>query len=154
VQGKRLPRLHAGYNVGTAAAVCAYVRYASICPLYLPVSHTVSRFLGRFQAGGWASWARFLGPLAPHETMTALKNRSSVLLGRQTDEDSRAEGGRTSGGQESVSNVVTCSSGADAMRTLLRKPASCDVDLPDACFNGHGSAAAYRTLLPGCEVIR
>jgi DNA-binding NtrC family response regulator len=51
-------------------------------------------------------------------------------------------------------DVVTCGSGADAMRTLLRKPADLamvDLRMPDV--NGLELLRQIRASVPGCEVI-
>src|SRR5580765_6619887 len=51
-------------------------------------------------------------------------------------------------------DVVTCASGAEAMRTLLRKPADLamvDLRMPDV--NGLDLLRQIRTTVPGCEVI-
>jgi DNA-binding NtrC family response regulator len=51
-------------------------------------------------------------------------------------------------------DVVTCASGADAMRTLMRKPADLamlDLRMPDA--NGLDLLRQIRSAVPGCEVI-
>ena len=51
-------------------------------------------------------------------------------------------------------DVVTCASGAEAMRTLLRKPADLamvDLRMPDV--NGLELLRQIRTTVPGCEVI-
>src|SRR3954462_4474530 len=50
--------------------------------------------------------------------------------------------------------VVTCGSGADAMRTLLRRPADramVDLRMPDV--NGLDLLRQIRSTVPGCEVI-
>src|SRR5437879_10782486 len=50
--------------------------------------------------------------------------------------------------------VVTCASGADAMRTLMRKPADLamvDLRMPDV--NGLDLLRQIRGAVPGCEVI-
>ena len=51
-------------------------------------------------------------------------------------------------------DVVACASGAEAMRTLLRKPADLamvDLRMPDV--NGLDLLRQIRTMVPGCEVI-
>src|SRR5437899_2603717 len=51
-------------------------------------------------------------------------------------------------------DVVTCASGADAMRTLMRKPADLamvDLRMPDV--NGLDLLRQIRSAVPGCEVI-
>src|SRR5689334_2128083 len=51
-------------------------------------------------------------------------------------------------------DVVTCASGADAMRTLMRKPADLamvDLRMPDV--NGLDLLRQIRAAVPGCEVI-
>ena len=51
-------------------------------------------------------------------------------------------------------DVVTCASGAEAMRTLMRKPADLamvDLRMPDV--NGLDLLRQIRTSVPGCEVI-
>ncbi len=51
-------------------------------------------------------------------------------------------------------DVVACANGADAMRTLLRKPADLamvDLRMPDV--NGLDLLRQIRTTVPGCEVI-
>jgi len=51
-------------------------------------------------------------------------------------------------------DVVACASGAEAMRTLLRKPADLamvDLRMPDV--NGLDLLRQIRTTVPGCEVI-
>jgi two-component system response regulator HydG len=51
-------------------------------------------------------------------------------------------------------DVVTCASGADAMRTLMRKPADLamvDLRMPDV--NGLDLLRQIRSTVPGCEVI-
>ena len=51
-------------------------------------------------------------------------------------------------------DVVTCASGAEAMRTLLRKPADLamvDLRMPDV--NGLDLLRQIRTTVPGCDVI-
>jgi two-component system response regulator HydG len=51
-------------------------------------------------------------------------------------------------------DVVTCASGAEAMRTLMRKPADLamlDLRMPDV--NGLDLLRQIRTAVPGCEVI-
>ena len=51
-------------------------------------------------------------------------------------------------------DVATCTSGADAMRTLLRRPADLamvDLRMPDV--NGLDLLRQIRTTVPGCEVI-
>src|SRR2546428_799989 len=51
-------------------------------------------------------------------------------------------------------DVVTCSSGTDAMRILLRKPADLamvDLRMPDV--NGLDLLRQIRRAVPGCEVI-
>src|SRR3954469_17175784 len=51
-------------------------------------------------------------------------------------------------------DVLTCASGADAMRTLLRKPADLamvDLRMPDV--NGLDLLRQIRSSVPGCEVI-
>jgi two-component system response regulator HydG len=51
-------------------------------------------------------------------------------------------------------DVVTCGSGADAMRTLLRRPADLamlDLRMPDV--NGLDLLRQIRSSVPGCEVI-
>src|SRR5262249_21489378 len=51
-------------------------------------------------------------------------------------------------------DVVTCASGADAMRTLMRKPADLamvDLRMPDV--NGLDLLKQIRAAVPGCEVI-
>ncbi|MCU1381785.1 MAG: zraR 19 [Acidobacteria bacterium] len=51
-------------------------------------------------------------------------------------------------------DVVTCASGGDAMRTLLRRPADLamvDLRMPDV--NGLDLLRQIRTTVPGCEVI-
>jgi len=51
-------------------------------------------------------------------------------------------------------DVVTCGSGADAMRTLMRRPADLamvDLRMPDV--NGLDLLRQIRAAVPGCEVI-
>src|SRR5580765_2395095 len=51
-------------------------------------------------------------------------------------------------------DVVTCASGADAMRTLMRKPADLamvDLRMPDV--NGLDLLRQIRAAVPSCEVI-
>jgi len=51
-------------------------------------------------------------------------------------------------------DVVTCASGAEAMRTLMRKPADLamlDLRMPDV--NGLDLLRQIRSAVPGCEVI-
>jgi DNA-binding NtrC family response regulator len=51
-------------------------------------------------------------------------------------------------------DVITCASGADAMRTLMRKPADLamlDLRMPDV--NGLDLLREIRRAVPGCEVI-
>src|SRR5437667_11010160 len=51
-------------------------------------------------------------------------------------------------------DVVTCGSGSEAMRTLMRKPADLamvDLRMPDT--NGLDLLRQIRSTVPGCEVI-
>src|SRR6266576_773300 len=81
-------------------------------------------------------------PLAAHPLLLLVDDELSVLK--------VVERLATRGGFD----VVTCTSGAEAMRTLLRKPADLamvDLRMPD--ISGLDLLRQIRTSVPGCEVI-
>jgi Response regulator containing CheY-like receiver, AAA-type ATPase, and DNA-binding domains len=97
-------------------------------------------------------WARFLDLPRPHEPMTAPKTERPLLL--VVDDEIPVLKVVERLAARIGFDVVACASGAEAMRTLLRKPADLamvDLRMPDV--NGLDLLRQIRSTVPGCEVI-
>ncbi len=97
-------------------------------------------------------WARFLDLARLHQLMTAPKTERPLLL--VVDDEIPVLKVVERLAARIGFDVVACASGAEAMRTLLRKPADLamvDLRMPDV--NGLDLLRQIRTTVPGCEVI-
>jgi DNA-binding NtrC family response regulator len=120
-------------------------------PLWRLQPHTMRGLAGDLTRLALSRWARFLDP-HPHNQMMAPPAARPLLL--VVDDEIPVLKVVERLAARIGFDVVACASGAEAMRTLLRRPADLamvDLRMPDV--NGLDLLRQIRTTVPGCEVI-